>query len=297
MKFYYFAAPLLLLAAACSDGGNTYDATGTFEAKEVIVSASTAGRLLNFTAAEGQQLKANDIVAIVDTTQLYLKKKQLEAQIRAVLSREPDIPAQLAALQEQIHVAQTEKVRITNLTKAGVAPQKQLDDINNQIAVLQKQLEAQQSILQKSAGSVYAEVEPLMQQIDQVNDQLMQSKVLNPIDGTVLVTYMEAGEYAAPGKALYKVGDLKHMQLRAYITGEQLPLVKLGQQVQVTVDGAEGKGRNYTGKVSWISDKAEFTPKTIMTSDERSNLVYAIRIDVDNDDMIKIGMYGEVLFK
>lgn len=297
MKFYYLAAPLLLLAAACSDGGNTYDATGTFEAKEVIVSASTAGKLLEFTPSEGQQLKANDLVAIVDTTQLYLKKKQLEAQIRAVLSREPDIPAQLAAIQEQIHVAETEKVRITNLTKAGVAPQKQLDDINNQISVLQKQLEAQQSILQKSAGSVYAEVEPLMQQIDQINDQLTQSKVLNPIDGTVLVSYMEAGEYAAPGKALYKVGDLKHMQLRAYITGEQLPLVKLGQSVKVLIDGADDKQNTLNGKVSWISEKAEFTPKSIMTSDERSNLVYAIKIDVENDGLIKIGMYGEVLFK
>lgn len=297
MKFYYLAAPLLLLAASCSDGGNTYDATGTFEAKEVIVSASTAGKLLEFTPSEGHQLKANDLVAIVDTTQLYLKKKQLEAQIRAVLSREPDIPAQLAAIQEQIHVAETEKVRITNLTKAGVAPQKQLDDINNQISVLQKQLEAQQSILQKSAGSVYAEVEPLMQQIDQINDQLTQSKVLNPIDGTVLVSYMEAGEYAAPGKALYKVGDLKHMQLRAYITGEQLPLVKLGQSVKVLIDGADDKQNTLNGKVSWISEKAEFTPKSIMTSDERSNLVYAIKIDVENDGLIKIGMYGEVLFK
>lgn len=297
MKLYPYLSPLLLFVAACANGEKTYDATGTFEAKEVIVSATTAGKLLSFSAVEGEMLKANQEVALVDTTQLYLRKKQLEAQIRAVLSREPDIPSQLAAIQEQIHIANTEKVRATNLFNAGVAPKKQLDDINNQIAVLEKQLEAQRTVLQKNSGSVYAEVDPLMQQIAQINDQLAQSHVLNPIEGTVLVTYVENGEYAAPGKSLYKVGDLKHMQLRAYITGEQLPLVKLGQEVDVLIDADEGDQRKIAGKVSWIAEKAEFTPKSIMTQDERSNLVYAVKIDVENDGAIKLGMYGEVLFK
>lgn len=296
-KFALYTAPLFLLMWSCSGGKSEFDATGTFEATEVIVSSATAGRLVQFTPQEGDVLAPNALVAIVDTTQLFLKKQQLEAQIHAVLSRQPDIPTQLAALQEQIRTANSEKQRAANLVKAGAAPQKQLDDITNQLAVLEKQMNAQQSVLQKTTGSLYAEVEPLSRQIAQVNDQLLQSRVLNPLQGTVLVKYAEPGEYVAPGKALYKIGDMEHMELRAYISGTQLPLVKIGQQVTVKVDAGEDHYTNHTGKVIWISEKAEFTPKSIMTKEERSNLVYAIRIAVPNDGSIKIGMYGEVVFQ
>lgn len=283
--------------AACSKDKSTFDATGTFEATEVIVSAGTAGKIVQMQVDEGQSIEANALAAIVDTTQLYLKKMQVQAQIKAVLSREPDIPSQLAALQEQIRVANQEKKRSANLVQAGVAPQKQLDDINNQIAVLEKQLDAQRTILQTNTGAIYAEVDPLTQQVAQLDDQLDQSRVLNPIKGTVLVTYAEQGEYTAPGKALYKVADLRNMQLRAYISGNQLPLIKLGQSVKVMVDNGTDGYTEHKGTLEWISEKAEFTPKSIMTQDERSNLVYAIRIAVPNDGSIKIGMYGEVIFQ
>lgn len=292
-----YLTPLFLLGWSCQGGKTEFDATGTFEATEVIVSSATAGRLVQFTLREGDTLALNGVVATVDTTQLHLKKQQLEAQVRAVLSRQPDIPAQLAALQEQIRTAQSEQQRAANLVKAGVAPEKQLDDITNQLAVLEKQMNAQQSVLQQTTGSLYAEVEPLTRQIAQVDDQLMQSRVLNPLAGTVLVKYAEAGEYVAPGKALYKIGDLAHMELRAYITGEQLPMVRLGQQVTVKVDAGGDRYTDHTGKVVWIAEKAEFTPKSIMTREERSNLVYAVRIAVPNDGSLKIGMYGEVVFQ
>lgn len=285
-----------MLLGACSNGDKIYDATGTFEATEVIVSAGTAGKLLALNVEEGQSLEANAVAAIVDTTQLHLKKAQLNAQIQAVMSREPNIPTQIATIQEQIRVAAGEKQRMEILVKAGAAPSKQLDDIVNQIAVLEKQLDAQRTSLMTTAGSIYAEVNPLTLQIAQIDDQLVQSRVLNPIKGTVLTKYAETGEYTAPGKPVYKIADLTEMQLRAYVTGDQLPGIKIGQQVKVLVDSADGQYSEHTGTVSWISDKAEFTPKSIMTKDERANLVYAIKITVPNTGNIKIGMYGEVVF-
>lgn len=294
-RIILFAAIATLLSA-CSNGDTIYDATGTFEATEVIVSAGTAGKLLTLNVDEGVNLEANAVAAIVDTTQLYLKKEQLKAQIQAVMSREPDIPSQIAAIQEQIRVANTEKQRMTILVKAGAAPSKQLDDVVNQIAVLEKQLDAQRTSLQTNASTIYAEVNPLTLQIAQIDDQLVQSRVLNPVKGTVLTKYAEAGEYTAPGKPIYKIADLREMQLRAYITGDQLPGVKIGQQVKVLIDSADGQYSEHVGTVNWISDKAEFTPKSIMTKDERANLVYAIKITVPNTGNIKIGMYGEVVF-
>lgn len=284
-----------ILLASCAGEENAFDATGTFEAKEIIVSTGVGGKIIQLKAEEGDSLSANAIVGTIDTTQLYLKKLQLQAQIKAVLSKQPDINSQIAGLQEQIKTANAEKIRIDNLVAAGVGTQKQADDIRSQITVLQKQLDAQQTALQITSQSIYQEVAPLTLQIAQVDDQLVQSAILNPVKGTVLTLYAEQGEFTTPGKAIYKIADLSTMTLRAYITGAQLAQIKLGQQVTIKIDNGE---KNYTelpGTIYWISEKAEFTPKTIQTKEERANLVYAIKVKVPNNGQIKIGMYGELI--
>ncbi len=296
MKKIWFIISAAVVLGSCSNEENTFDATGTFEAKEIIVSTGVAGKIIALNTDEGEQLDANKIVGMIDTTQLYLKKQQLQAQIKAVLSKQPDINTQIASLQEQIKTANSEKIRIDNLLNAGVATQKQADDIRSQITVLQKQLDAQQSALQITSQSIYQEVAPLTIQIAQIDDQLLQSAIVNPVKGTVLTLYAEQGEYTAPGKAIYKVADLSEMTLRAYISGTQLSNVKLGQKVKVKIDNGEKTYTELEGTIYWISDKAEFTPKTIQTKEERANLVYAIKIRVPNDGSIKIGMYGEIVF-
>lgn len=284
-----------IMLASCASEENAFDATGTFEAKEIIVSTGVGGKIIQLKAEEGDSLTANAIVGTIDTTQLYLKKLQLQAQIKAVLSKQPDINSQIAALQEQIKTANTEKMRIDNLVAAGVGTQKQADDIRSQIAVLQKQLDAQQTALQITSQSIYQEVAPLTMQIAQVDDQLVQSAILNPVKGTVLTLYAEQGEFTTPGKAIYKIADLSTMTLRAYITGSQLAQIKLGQQVTVKIDNGEKNYSELPGTIYWISEKAEFTPKTIQTKEERANLVYAIKVKVPNNGQIKIGMYGELI--
>ena len=284
-----------IMLASCASEENAFDATGTFEAKEIIVSTGVGGKIIQLKAEEGDSLTANAIVGTIDTTQLYLRKLQLQAQIKAVLSKQPDINSQIAALQEQIKTANTEKMRIDNLVAAGVGTQKQADDIRSQIAVLQKQLDAQQTALQITSQSIYQEVAPLTMQIAQVDDQLVQSAILNPVKGTVLTLYAEQGEFTTPGKAIYKIADLSTMTLRAYITGSQLAQIKLGQQVTVKIDNGEKNYSELPGTIYWISEKAEFTPKTIQTKEERANLVYAIKVKVPNNGQIKIGMYGELI--
>ncbi|HRF76381.1 MAG TPA: HlyD family efflux transporter periplasmic adaptor subunit [Chitinophagales bacterium] len=284
-----------ILLASCAGEENAFDATGTFEAKEIIVSTGVGGKIIQLKAEEGDSLSANAIVGTIDTTQLYLKKLQLQAQIKAVLSKQPDINSQIAGLQEQIKTANTEKIRIDNLVAAGVGTQKQADDIRSQITVLQKQLDAQQTALQITSQSIYQEVAPLTLQIAQVDDQLVQSAILNPVKGTVLTLYAEQGEFTTPGKAIYKIADLSTMTLRAYITGAQLAQIKLGQQVTVKIDNGEKNYSELPGTIYWISEKAEFTPKTIQTKEERANLVYAIKVKVPNNGQIKIGMYGELI--
>lgn len=284
-----------IMLASCASEENAFDATGTFEAKEIIVSTGVGGKIIQLKAEEGDSLTANAIVGTIDTTQLYLKKLQLQAQIKAVLSKQPDINSQIAALQEQIKTANTEKMRIDNLVAAGVGTQKQADDIRSQIAVLQKQLDAQQTALQITSQSIYQEVAPLTMQIAQVDDQLVQSAILNPVKGTVLTLYAEQGEFTTPGKAIYKIADLSTMTLRAYITGSQLAQIKIGQQVTVKIDNGEKNYSELPGTIYWISEKAEFTPKTIQTKEERANLVYAIKVKVPNNGQIKIGMYGELI--
>ncbi len=294
MKTVFVISFIAFTFLSCSNSEENFFATGTFEAKEIIVSTGVAGKIMLLDVEEGNMLEANKVVGFIDTTQLYLKKLQLRAQINAVLSKQPDINSQLAALQEQIKTANTEKVRIENLLLAGIATQKQSDDINAQIKVLQKQLDAQQKALEITSGSIYNEVNPLTYQIAQIDDQLINSRIINPVEGTVLSKYAEQGEFTAPGKAIYKLADVRSMTLRAYISGTQLSSIKLGQTVKINVDGGDENMHTIDGTVYWISAKAEFTPKTIQTKEERANLVYAIKIRAENDGSLKIGMYGEV---
>lgn len=287
---------LMLALLACKPEPTAYDASGAFEAEETIISAEATGTLLAFPIEEGQDLQAGQLIGYVDSTQLFLKKKQLEAQVRALLGKKPNIPVQLATLQEQLKTAEKEKVRFTNLVKANAAPAKQLDDINAQIEQLKKQIEAQKSTLSISTDSYSKEAVPLEVQIEQIEDQLKKCRIINPVQGTVLLKYATVHEMTAPGKPLYKIADLSTIILRAYITGDQLPAIKLNQTVTVLTDDGHGGYRETDGTITWISDKAEFTPKTIQTKTERANMVYAIKLKVKNDGTYKIGMYAEVRF-
>lgn len=301
---------LSILLSACRENKNEYDASGTFEATETIVSAEANGTIKSFSIDEGQTLNAGQEIGYIDTTQLYLKKKQLEAQAKAMGYKLPDIDAQTAQFKQQAIVTQSsldylikEKNRIQNLVNADAATPKQLDDIKAQIVETQEQIKAinkqgaaQASALHTQRSGLSADVAPLYIQIEQVNDQLEKSKIINPINGTVLTKFVEAYEMAATGKPLYTIADLSTITLRAYITGDQFTFIKLGQKVKVLVDDKSGKFREFEGIVEWINNKAEFTPKTIQTKDERANLVYAVKIKVKNDGALKIGMYGEVRF-
>lgn len=287
---------LLALFSACGNGAPKYDATGTFETTEVLVSAEASGRLLYFDIEEGMLLKAGEEVGVVDTVQLYLKKLQLEASIKSVEEQRPDILKQVAATKEQISAAQRERNRVANLLKVGAANQKQLDDAEDQLEVLRKQLVAQNSTLSNSHQSLTWQSSSVGIQVAQVEDQLKKCHITSPITGTVLAKYAEAGELTAMGTPLFKVADTEQMYLRAYITSEQLSQVKLGQKVTVFSDYGTDEHKQYPGVVTWISDTSEFTPKAILTKNERANLVYAVKIAVHNDGLLKIGMYGGVEF-
>ena len=287
---------IIILLAACKGQENHYDATGTFEAVEVIVSSEASGSIEALNITEGTEVEAGQLLGWVDTTQLYLKKKQLLAQIDAILSRRPRIATQLASYRVQLEAAQRELARVENLFKAEAATEKQVDDARSQVAVIRRQMEAHSSSLDISTQGLISETMPLSAQVEQLDDQLKKSSIINPVPGTILAQYAEAHELAAPGKPLYKIADISTLELRAYITGSQLPLVKLNQDVTVFVDNASGGRNEYPGRVSWISSKAEFTPKTIQTKEERADLVYAIKVPVRNDGYLKIGMYGEVKF-
>jgi HlyD family secretion protein len=291
------AAGLMLVTASCSKKEKTFDATGTFEAVETIISAEAAGKIETLSLEEGQALKAGQVLGYIDSTQLYLKKQQMEAQIRALLSKQPVVSVQLAALMEQLNTAEREQKRVERLVKADAATTKQLDDATANIEVIKKQIEALRSTLEISKSSIGKEAGPMMVQIDQLNDQLEKCRIVNPVNGTVLTKYAETNELTAPGKPLYKIADLSAITLRAYITGNQLPVVKLGQKVKVHTDNGSGGYNEAEGTITWISDKAEFTPKTIQTKDERANMVYATKVMVKNDGSYKIGMYGEIKFQ
>jgi HlyD family secretion protein len=288
---------VLIMGTSCGSKDGETDASGTFEATEIIVSAQASGEIRQFQVEEGQELQAGKCVGYIDTVQLVLKKRQLLASTQAAQTRKPDVEIQLAALEQQLSTAGTEKQRMENLVKANAATQKQLDDLNAQIEVLRKQIRATRNTLESGTSGINRETDALRAQIEQIDDQLLKSYISSPIDGTVLVKYAEAGELATQGKSLFKMADMRQLILRVYVTADQLAKLKVGQQVKVNAEFGSEENKAYTGTVTWISAKSEFTPKTIQTRDERANLVYAVKVTVPNDGDLKIGMYGGILFK
>lgn len=293
---HVFILGIVALVSACNGGKSKYDASGVFEATEVMVSAEASGKIMQFDLQEGQTVGSGIVLGYIDTTQLYLKKMQLLASSKAVRSRYTDVPRQIASLKQQIATQKTELARFDNLVKSNAANQKQVDDIRSQILVLEKQLAAQTEVLQNTNSGITEESSGIDIQIAQLEDLIAKAVITTPIKGTILAKYAEQGELATQGRVLYKIADMDVIYLRAYITAGQLTELKLGQEVKVYADLREDESKEYKGVVSWISDKAEFTPKTIQTRDERANLVYAVKIAVNNDSYLKIGMYGELKF-
>jgi HlyD family secretion protein len=352
MKLQYLSFAALFLLAACKNQTDNFDATGVFEAEEVIISAETTGKLLSFAAEEGSELKAGQRIAEIDCEQIKLQKNQVQATVGAVSQKQNNANPQVQILreqlnpldrqietqreqlnplerqvetqQEQVRVLEKERARLEKLVRADAVPAKQLDDLVGQISVLQKQIaatESQKAVLQKQIAAtesqksviaqqmrsqqeivaiqnrgIMSEQKPIEERVPLYDDQLRHCSVIAPFNGTVLLTYAKANEIAAIGKPLFKMANLDTLTLRAYISGNQFSQAKLNQSVKVLVDDGAGKYRELTGKLIWIANKAEFTPKTIQTKDERANLVYAIKIRVPNDGSLKIGMYGEVQF-
>jgi len=292
MKYTRYLVPfLLLILVACKQQADSSDAYGNFEAIEVIVSAESSGKIISFSPIEGELLLQDQVAVRIDTTQLFLKKLGLESGFSSLGSSILTLDAQLHASRVQLDNLEREQLRVEKLVEGGAATSKQLDDMNGQVALLEAQMEATAS--QKEA--VYAERRTLQVQISQVVDQLAKCSIKNPIDGTLLVKYKEQGEMAAPGQPLYKMADMDELILRAYVSGDQLSSIKTGGSVTVIFDKEEGLQQS-SGVVSWISPRAEFTPKIIQTREERVNLVYAIKVVVPNDGSLKIGMPGEVIF-
>lgn len=287
---------LSLALAACGDKEVEYDASGIFETTEIIVSAQTAGELTALTAEEGRTVEAGEKLGCVDTVQLALKKRQLSASLTATDSKRLDRKRQVAALRQQIDNLQREKARFSELLKADAATEKQVDELDYQSAILQRQLEATEEQINSSNSSLDGQSSGIEAQLAQVEDQIRKSVAASPIKGTILAKYAEPGEYVVPGKPLFKVADISRMKLRAYLTADQLTTLKIGQKVTVYADQGKTDRKAYEGIVVWIADEAEFTPKTIQTREERANLVYAVKIAVSNDGLIKRGMYGDVKF-
>ena len=293
---YMMMAISAAVMASCGNGDKEYDATGTFEATEVTVSAEQNGVLLEFAPQEGDNVEAGSQVALVDTVQLYLKACQVGALKQVYAAQRPDMGKQVAATRQQLAKARQERDRFDALVKSGAANRKTLDDAESQVKVLERQLEAQLSALNTSTNGLQAQMNTTDIERMQVADQLRKCHVKSPVSGTILAKYMQQGEFATVGKPLFKVADTANMFLRAYFTSAQLKDLRLGQQVTVYADYGGGERREYKGRVTWISSKSEFTPKTILTDDERADLVYAVKIAVKNDGNIKIGMYGEVTY-
>lgn len=297
MKQLFIIACTSFFMAACSSRDAPFDASGTFEAEETIISAEATGVLKEFSVEEGSRLEAGQYIGYIDSTQTYLRRTQLEKQIGALESRKPEITVQLAALQTQLEQARREQQRMQRLVRADAATSKQLDEATDQVRVLERQLSAQRSTLDLTTRSITRDADPLQAQVAQTEDQLSKYRLINPIGGTVLATYAETGEMAQAGKPLYRIADLGTLWLRAYVSAGQLPALQLGQRVTVLIDSGSKGSRRYEGTISWISDKAEFTPKSIQTKEERVNSVYALKVKVKNDGALKIGMYGELQFK
>jgi len=279
-----------------NSSSNANDASGTFEATETIVSAEANGKILALNIEEGDVIKQGQKVGYIDSTQLYLSRQQLIQNQRAILSSRPDSKSQLEALQKELENAEGDRKRIENLVKGGVASQKQLDDADSRVAIIRSKITALRNTLSTTTATINEQSGTVAVQLAQVEDQLRKCTIINPVNGTVLNKFANVYEMTATGKPLYKIADLSVINLRAYITADQFAKVKIGDRVKVSVDAEEGNSKMYDGVVEWINNKAEFTPKTIQTKDERANLVYAIKIRVQNDGLLKIGMYGEVLF-
>lgn len=287
---------LALAMTACGKGNKAYDASGVFESTEVTISAEGNGKIMSLGIQEGDRLEAGAVVGCIDTVQLFLSKVQLEASRRAVGSGRLNISRQIAALESQIVKQRQELDRFTKLEQAGASNRKQVEDIQAHLDILERQLAAQKESLQNANSNVSGQADAIEAQIAQLEDRIRKCVITSPVSGTVLAKYSEAGELAVQGRALFKVADLESIRLRAYITADQLTGLKLGQEVKVFADQGTSGRKEYAGTLVWISDKAEFTPKTIQTRDERANLVYAVKIAVKNDGLIKLGMYGEVKF-
>lgn len=307
---YLFIPIVIIFFAACSGNGTEGDASGNFEADEVIVSAQQSGQLLSFTVKEGDTLHKDAVVGQIDVTGLVLQKEQAEASIEALHGKTTDPSPQLLLVRRQLAVQESQLVqllheqkRTENLVKADAATPKQLDDINAQVDQLQKQLivtrqqlTVNETNVANQNRSVMSEKSPLEKSVARYQDQISKGQIINPLTGTVLARYALQGEMATVGRALYKIADMDTLLLKAYITGAQLPEIRLGQQVKVLIDAGKEEYKTYTGTISYISGKSEFTPKTIQTKEERANLVYAIKIRVPNDGYLKIGMFAIAKF-
>lgn len=295
MKQLAIVLMMALTLVSCTNSEETTIAEGSLEANQVIVSAEGNGRIVSFEALEGSPVAKGQVLGEIDHQQLLLQRQQLLASQKRVESQKPDVQVQLAPLQDQLATAKTEQERITRLFKANAASQKQLDDINAQVRTMSSQLAAQRLSLEQSVQSIESELASLSFQIAQLDDQIAKCTITSPIDGVLLTSYALAGEFTSIGRALFTVADLEHVYLRAYISADQLTTFKLGDTVTVAVDYGASEKKFYTGTLSWISEKAEFTPKTVQTRDERATLVYAIKVSLVNDGYLKLGMYGAIV--
>jgi HlyD family secretion protein len=291
-RIVYIAA--MMLAVSCGKESE-FDAQGTFEATEVVISSEANGKILDFDVVEGSIVEADKPVGAIDSVQLHLQRKQLLAQHSALLGSRPDIKKQVASLREQIAKHKSELRRVENMLKDGAATQKQYDDIEAQVKILETQLDATLSTLDKNTTTINNNLLALEAQIAALDDRISKCRIVSPVSGTVLVKYAQAGELATVGKPLMKVADLDKIYLRAYFTSEQLAKVNLGDEVSVVADFGGDERYNYAGRIEWISSESEFTPKSIQTKDSRANLVYAVKIAVENDGRLKIGLAGEVI--
>ena len=282
-----------VMLLSCSLNKQNSDAYGNFEAKEVIVSAEAQGRVTDYKIELGQQLRQGEIAGYIDSVQTDLKKEQLLAQKRLSATKFENIDAQANVQKEQLKALQTEQERIRKLLADGVATQRQLDDINGKMKVVESQI----SSIEVQKNSVTQELATFDKQISSVSDLLKKNTIINPIDGTVLQKYIENKELAVPGKPLYKIADLRNMELKVYVSGKQLSSIRIGDEVTVLVDKNDKEYNRMNGKIIWVSSNAEFTPKIIQTKEERVNLVYAVKVSVINDGTLKIGMPGEIIIK
>ena len=294
MKNFSIIICLFCLFTSCTFNHKNFDASGMFEATEIIVSAETNGKILTLNITEGLWINPSQLIGFIDTTQLHLQKIQLLQNRKQIGAKRQNVDTQLASLEEQLAYQKREKLRVERLIEAKAGNAKLLDDISAQIVIIQKQIAAMKENLEKNNQGVTDNTSFIDAQIDAINDQLSKAYIKSPITGTVLLKYAEAGEITTMGKPLFKVADLEHLYLRAYISSSQLTQIQLNQQVKVYTDFGEKERREYNGVITWISSEAEFTPKTIQTKDERANLVYAIKILVQNDGYLKIGMYGDI---